>query len=131
MDDSDKDLHPAKILAIKSPGEYMFEKILFPTDFSEFAQKTLGCVTYIPGVKEVILLHIIDTTHYSIHGWTHEPELENARLLMENLRKAYLEERGQKVTTSVGILDIAEQENVSLTIIGTHQKTSSDFCCTS
>jgi hypothetical protein len=27
MDDSDKDLHPAKILPIKPPGEYMFEKI--------------------------------------------------------------------------------------------------------
>jgi nucleotide-binding universal stress UspA family protein len=124
------------VLLINPPGEYMFEKILFPTDFSEFAQKMLGCVTDIPGVKEVVLLHIIDATHYSIHGWTHEPELENARLLMEE-KKAHLEERGQKATTRVEaitsgtidktILDFAEQDKVSLTIIGTHQKTSSDF----
>lgn len=114
----------------------MFEKILYPTDFSEFAQKMLGCITDIPGVKEVILLHIIDATHHSLHGWTHGPELENARILMKE-KKAYLEERGLKVTTSVEaitggtidqrILEIAEQEKVSLTIIGTHQKTSSDF----
>lgn len=114
----------------------MFEKILFPTDFSEFAQKTLGCITEIPGVREVVLLHIIDATHYSLHGWTHGPDLENARLLMEE-KKAYLEEQGHKATTSVEaitggtidqrILEIAEQEKVSLTIIGTHQKSSFDF----
>ncbi|MDO9549610.1 MAG: universal stress protein [Methanoregula sp.] len=114
----------------------MFEKILFPTDFSEFAQKTLSCVTAIPGVKEVVLLHLIDATHYSLHGWTHEQELKNARLLMEE-KKAHLETRGQKAGTFVEaiingtidqrILEIAEQEKVSLTIIGTNQTSSLDF----
>ncbi|MHB8163486.1 MAG: universal stress protein [Methanoregula sp.] len=114
----------------------MFEKILFPTDFSEFAQKMLGCITKIPGAKEVVLLHIIDGTQYSIHGWTHEPERENAKLLMEE-KKAYLKERGIKAKTSVDtitggtieerILEIAGQEKVSLIIIGAHQKTSYDF----
>ncbi len=114
----------------------MFEKILFPTDFSEFAQKMLGCIIKIPGVREVVLLHIIDGTQYSIHGWTHEPERENAKLLMEE-KNAFLKERGLKAKTSVDtitggtidqrILEIAGQENVSLIIIGAHQKTSYDF----
>nr|WP_320160964.1 universal stress protein [uncultured Methanoregula sp.] len=113
----------------------MFEKILFPTDFSEFAQRMIGCIPEIPGVKEVILLHIIDATEYSIHGWTHEPELENARLLMEE-KKTYLETMGLKATTYVEaitsgtlfrrILEIAEREKVSLVIMGTHQKTTFD-----
>jgi nucleotide-binding universal stress UspA family protein len=113
----------------------MFEKVLFPTDFSEFAQRMLGCITEIPGVKEVILVHIIDGTDESIHGWTRGPELENARLLMEE-KKGFLENQGLNVTTYVEeikggttyqrILRIAELNTVSLIIMGTHQKTSFD-----
>ena len=113
----------------------MFEKILFPTDFSEFAQRMLDCINEIPGVREVVLLNIIDATQYSIHGWTHEPERENAKLLMEE-KKKFLEDRGLKAVTFVDaitsgtmsqrILEVADRENVSLTIMGTHQKTSMD-----
>ncbi len=37
----------------------MFEKILFPTDFSEEARIELHCITGIPGIREIILLHVI------------------------------------------------------------------------
>ena len=37
----------------------MFEKILFPTDFSEPVKTELECITCIPGIREIILLHII------------------------------------------------------------------------
>jgi len=40
----------------------MFERILIPTDFSWYAQKTLHCAPEIPGVIEAILLHITDET---------------------------------------------------------------------
>jgi nucleotide-binding universal stress UspA family protein len=113
----------------------MFEKVLFPTDFSEFAQRMLGCITEIPGIKEIILLHIIDGTDESIHGWTHGPELENARLLMGE-RKELLEKQGLNITTFVEeikvgtiyqrILSIAELNTVSLIVMGTHQKTRFD-----
>jgi nucleotide-binding universal stress UspA family protein len=113
----------------------MFEKVLFPTDFSEFAQQMLSCITEIPGIRDVVLLNIIDATQYSIQGWTHEPERENAKLLMEE-KKTYLEDQGLKVVTYVDaitsgtmsrrILEVAEREHVSLTIMGTHQKTSID-----
>jgi nucleotide-binding universal stress UspA family protein len=122
-------------LLTASTGEYMFEKVLFPTDFSEFAQRMLGCVTEIPGVREVVLLNIIDATEYSIHGWTHEPERENAKILIQE-KKKYLEEQGLNVVTYVDaitsgtmaqrILEVADREKVSLTIMGTHQKTSID-----
>jgi nucleotide-binding universal stress UspA family protein len=109
----------------------MFEKVLFPTDFSGFSQRMLPCITDIPGVKEVILLYIIDATQSSGYGLTHQQERENAHLIMEE-KKAYLEERGLKATTYVEvitdgtmyrkILAIAEREKVSLMVTGTHQK---------
>ena len=37
----------------------MFEKILFPTDFSEEAKTELSCITSIPGIREIILFHVI------------------------------------------------------------------------
>ncbi len=61
----------------------MFEKILFPADFSEYAQKTLECIGEIPGIKELMLLHVVDATHPSKRGWTHGPHIENAKILME------------------------------------------------
>ncbi len=39
----------------------MFEKALLPTDFSRYVRKMLECIAEIPGLKEVILLHIIDS----------------------------------------------------------------------
>ena len=42
----------------------MFEKILFPTDFSEEAKTELSCITSIPGIREIILFHVIK--HYAI-----------------------------------------------------------------
>jgi len=81
------------------------------------------------------MLHIVDATEYSVHGWTHGPELENARLLMKE-KKTYLETKGLKATPYVEaitsgtmhqrILEIAEREKVSLIIMGTHQKTTFD-----
>lgn len=105
----------------------MFEKVLFPTDFSGYAQKTLECIGEIPGVNEVILLHVVDATHPSKHGWTHGPHVENAKLLMEE-KKEYLENLGLRVKTKVDvitegdvareILVTADKEKVSLIAIG-------------
>ncbi len=38
----------------------MFEKILFPTDFSVYAKKTLECIAGFPGARDVILFHVIE-----------------------------------------------------------------------
>ncbi|MDD1683005.1 MAG: universal stress protein [Methanoregula sp.] len=37
----------------------MFKRILFPTDFSEEAKTELSCMTSIPGIREIILFHVI------------------------------------------------------------------------
>lgn len=109
----------------------MFEKVLFPTDFSEYAQKTLECIGEIPGIKELMLLHIVDATHPSKRGWTHGPHIENAKILMEE-KKEYLESLGLKVKVKVEvitagevyrtILENAEKEKVSLIVMGARGK---------
>jgi nucleotide-binding universal stress UspA family protein len=109
----------------------MFEKVLFPTDFSEYAQKTLECAGDIPGIKEVVLLHIVDAVRPSRMGWTHNAQIENAKILLGE-KKEYLESLGLKVQVKVEvitrgdvsreILDTAGNEDVSLIVMGARGK---------
>lgn len=109
----------------------MFGKVLFATDLSEYAQKTLECIGDIPGVKEVVLLHVVDATHPSKHGWVHGPHIEDARIHLEE-HKVHLENLGLKVKTKVdvitegnishSILKTADEENVSLIVMNAHGK---------
>ncbi|HJX55199.1 MAG TPA: universal stress protein, partial [Methanoregula sp.] len=68
----------------------MFEKILFPTDFSEEAKTELRCITGIPWIREIILLHVI--RQYPLPMATAITEglaLQNAEVYMQKA-KAYI-----------------------------------------
>jgi len=109
----------------------MFEKVLVALDFSVYSQKILDRITEIPGIQEVVLLHVVDATRPSRIGWTHGPHIENAKILMDEKKEA-LENLGLKVRINVdvivnaitqgtiaqAILEIAETENVSLIVVG-------------
>lgn len=109
----------------------MFEKVLLPTDFSVDSQKVLGYVKDIPGVQNVILLHVVDATRQSVKGWTHGPAIENAKILLEENRQV-LEKSGVKADVAIEtivntimqgdipqtILEKADMENVSLIVMG-------------
>jgi len=109
----------------------MFETVLLPTDFSPDSERTLGFITDIPGVRKVILLHIVDATRQSIRGWEHGPHIENAKILLNENRQA-LEKSGIRADIAVEtivntimqgdipltILVKAETENVSLIVMG-------------
>jgi len=109
----------------------MFKKILFPTDFSEYALKNLECIGEIPGVEEVMLLHVVDATHPSKRGWTHGPHIENAKIRLEEQRE-HLESLGLKARAKVDVitsgdvsktvLDTANKENASLIVLGARGK---------
>jgi len=113
----------------------MFAKVLLPTDFSTSSHRIIGYVKDIPGVREVILLHVVDATHPSRRGWDHGPHIENAKILMEENQQA-LEKNGLKtaiiVETIVNtitqgnipltILEKAETENASLIMMGARGK---------
>lgn len=111
----------------------MFQKVLFPTDFSANAHKTLECISEIPGVKEVVLLHVVAVpsgVFDSKHGWIQGPQVEDAKLRLEE-HKEQLESLGLNVTTNVEItsgnisqviLETADKENVSLIVMNSHGK---------
>jgi nucleotide-binding universal stress UspA family protein len=113
----------------------MFEKVLLPTDFSPDSQRVLGYVKDIPGIREVLLLHVVDATHPSRRGWEHGPHIENAKILMEENRQA-LEREGVKAEVAIEtivntitqgdipltILEKASAENVSLIMMGARGK---------
>jgi nucleotide-binding universal stress UspA family protein len=109
----------------------MFEKVLVALDFSSYSQKILDRVPEIPGIREIVLLHVVDATHPSRLGWTHGPHIENAKILLGEKKEA-LENLGLTVKINVdvivnvitqgtiaqSILEIAETENVSLIVMG-------------
>ena len=109
----------------------MFDKVLVALDFSSYSQKILDHVPEIPGIREAVFLHVVDATHPSRLGWTHGPHIENAKILMDEKKEA-LEKHGLKVTIHVdvivnvitqgtiaqSILEIADNENVSLIVMG-------------
>ncbi|HUT38303.1 MAG TPA: universal stress protein [Methanoregula sp.] len=110
----------------------MFEKVLVPLDFSVYSQKILDRIRDIPGIQEVVLLHVVDATRPSGLVWKNgHPQLKNTQLLMEE-KKEFLENLGLKVdirtdvivnaitqgTVAQAILETAETENVSLIITG-------------
>ncbi len=78
----------------------MFKKVLVPTDFSEYAQKTLECIGDIPGVKEIVLLHVVDPAYLSKRGLAQEPYVQNAMINLEEQKKR-LESIGLEVKLKV------------------------------
>jgi nucleotide-binding universal stress UspA family protein len=110
----------------------MFKKVLIPLDFSGYSQKILDRIKEIPGIEEIVLLHVVDATRPLGLVWKNgQPQLKNTQHLMEE-KKKFLENLDFKVnirsdvivnaitqgTVALAILEIAETENVSLIIMG-------------
>ncbi|OPX69544.1 MAG: Universal stress protein [Methanoregulaceae archaeon PtaU1.Bin059] len=108
----------------------MFERILVPTDFSWYAQRTVRYATEIPGATGVILLHIAEDAGECM-TWPSLMEARNAPCTPANAL-AYagdaLEKAGLSVTyevappkdagTHAAILACAEQHKADLILIG-------------
>ncbi len=113
----------------------MFTKILLPTDFSDYSWKTAECAGQIAGVREIVLLHVLDAARASTRAWlsghTSRSPLEKAQALLDKQRM-YLEDLGFAVTTYLdvvedgdikgAILRRAEKEQVPLIVMGARGK---------
>ncbi len=110
----------------------MFKKVLIPLDFSGYSQKILDRIGEIPGIEEIVLLHVVDATRPVGLVWKNgNPELKDTQVILEE-KKKFLENLGFNVnvradvivnaitqgTVALAILEIAETENVSLIIMG-------------
>jgi nucleotide-binding universal stress UspA family protein len=106
----------------------MFRKILFATDFSDYAKNTLDCIAGFPGTGEIILLHVLEEARSPRGGG------EIGEALSTNERNSLREEKRRleriaknfKVTAAVktssdiagAILETAKEEGVSLIVVG-------------
>jgi len=105
----------------------MFKKILFPTDFSEPAKSELDCITGIPGIREIILLHVIKQyaipmgaeTVESLEVQATEVYLKEAKIYLATLNPEILVTPDETTSTDVAgaILESAEKHKVDLIII--------------
>ena len=120
---------------------YMFDKILYPTDFSDVAKKAMDYIAKLKeaGGKEVIVLHVIDERAigdicllYASRGSAELvrrieeealKEMDNvaARLRQEGYKLRLRVERGIPLTE---ILRVEQEEGVSLIVIGSHGKSN-------
>jgi len=118
----------------------MFEKILYPTDFSVVSKKALDYLVQLKdaGTKEIVVLHVIDEKGIdaiSRYG------AGNAETLIREITKEAMEEGKKiekklmqsgltvKVRIETGvplkeILTVEEEEKVSAIVIGSHGKTN-------
>lgn len=111
----------------------MFKRILIPIDFSVHSSWVLHCIPNLKnaGIEEVILVHVIDPTEAAYWANMDEAITERKREAEQKMNEIISEtlppREGIEGTcmTEVGfpqqvILSIAERENVSLVVMGSH-----------
>jgi nucleotide-binding universal stress UspA family protein len=105
----------------------VFQRILFPTDFSEYADKTID---YVMGLKAIGVEKVIQA--YVLEAGEEYPVTVARRkrsLAILKKREELFRDQGLEVDSRVGlgtpykeILRIADEEDVSLIVIGCHGK---------
>jgi nucleotide-binding universal stress UspA family protein len=112
-----------------NPG--IFSRILFPTDFSEHAKRTLDCIAGLPGTGEVILVHIVEARGSARAAWGSEAMITSA---MRNLEEeyTYLMNQGVRVhrilrelkrgSIGAAIVSEAEVQEPSIIMLGARGK---------
>ncbi len=114
----------------------MFEKILYPTDFSGVSKKALDVVMQLKdaGAKEVIVLHVIDSRFFDAMAWYATKNIADIEVdlvgvvkketdsIEEDLRKTGFKVRVriEKGVPASEILRAAKEEEVSVIVIGSH-----------
>lgn len=110
----------------------MFKRVLVSTDFSAYADIMLGCIGQIPGMEEILLVHVINgTSPEARNGF-----LRNSHLSPRELATVSLEEKRQFLEQMTGvvvskriieaqsgdiagaIVRLAHTENISLIVMG-------------
>lgn len=110
---------------------FMFEKVLVPTDFSKHSQKVIECIKALPGVKDVVLLHIIGPADPLARVWDPGGRIEEAKVKLAEQKK-FLEGSDLNVKTRTETImegaiprmvqKIADEEKVSLIAMGARGK---------
>jgi len=114
----------------------MFTRILFPTDFSAYANAVFACLSELKaaGVGEVVLLSVIRPSDVPMPETVNRESLEYWKFSLEeqmNVARMALEGKGLHVVTRVEygnpveqILSVADEERVSLIVMGAQGMTA-------
>ena len=118
----------------------MYKKILYPTDFSDVAKKALDYIIQLKdaGTYEVIVLYVLDKRNLDVLAWygvndllIFEKDVEDKLTDEMNATGDVLKKRGFEVKLRIErglpfkeILRVEEEEDVSLTVIGSHGKSN-------
>lgn len=118
----------------------MFERILYPTDFSDVSKKALDYIKQLKegGAKEVLILHVIDErgvepvvrygpgSAVAVEKKMREDAMEEIRSIEEEL-----EEHGFKAESRITagiplreILNVEKSEGTSVIVLGSHGKSN-------
>lgn len=110
----------------------MFGKILFPTDFSEYAKKTLDCIAGFPGAREVIIFHVVEAVRSPRGGGeigealfgNGENHLKEERRHLESLSQDLRVTTAIKTSSDIAgaIIETAEERSMSLIVLGARGK---------
>lgn len=113
----------------------MFERILFPTDFSVYANAVTACLPSFlsAGVKEVILLHVLRSKDDSSAKKNHRESDQYTRWNAEeqlNLIRMVMESHGLSARTRIEygspmaeIIRVAHDERASMIVVGSQMTT--------
>jgi nucleotide-binding universal stress UspA family protein len=118
----------------------MFEKILYPTDFSDVSKKALDYLAQLKdaGTKEIVVLHVIDEKGIDAISRYGSGSAETVIVIIEKEAR----EEGKKIEKKLRqsglavkvriergvplkeILKVEEEEKISAIVIGSHGKTN-------
>lgn len=78
----------------------MYNKILVPTDFSSYAHRVQDCLTAIPGLEEIVLLHVLDASNpkeLEGKGWSWDSLIDEARTRLEEQADQFTHQEGKEL----------------------------------
>ena len=114
----------------------MFPRVLVATDFSPFADRTLECIGEIPGMEKIVLVHVLNQNlvpaRSSVLGNVPIPPEKQAQQMLDE-KGRYLEKttgvpvktilvNGEGGDTAASIIKTANNENISLIVMGARGK---------
>jgi nucleotide-binding universal stress UspA family protein len=102
----------------------MFEKVLILTDFSEQARRMLDCVMGIPGIREIVLLHVIEDIKVPMGTETVEGYVKDVAEHSFQAEKRYLETISPNLKV---IPELITSSDIAGTILETAEKNGVDL----
>ena len=109
----------------------MFEKVLIPTDFSKYSEKVLECVGGLPGVRDVVLLHVIGPADPLARVWDPGARIEDSKKMLAE-HERFLGGHALNIRTRIETITegdisrviqrVADEEECSAIIMGARGK---------